>query len=175
MTLDEFVNLVAVNRQNRTFYHFTDVRNLPSIREHGLLSMLELKERGLHATVPGGNQWSLDRDAVCGMDQYVHLCFFASHPMEFKAREEKRLEQTRFLRVRPAVLHLPGVMVTSDVSNQAGVEPQPVGQLLDQLDLQVIYTRTDWKEASIKERLRIAKRYEILIPRQVPLEFIENT
>ncbi|WP_186002521.1 DarT ssDNA thymidine ADP-ribosyltransferase family protein, partial [Mycobacterium sp. KBS0706] len=84
MELQNFLTeVVAKSTQNRCFYHFTDTRNLPSISAHGLLSMQELRARGLTVSATGGNSWSLDADSQCGMDAYVHLCFFDSHPMEW--------------------------------------------------------------------------------------------
>ena len=77
-------------RNGWVFYHFTDTRNLPSIRAHGLLSMRELRQRGIVVT-PGGNDWSLDADQRSGMDGYVHLCFFKGHPMEWLATQDGRI------------------------------------------------------------------------------------
>ena len=45
-------------RRGDYFFHFTDTRNLPLIKQHGLLSMRRLKQEGI-STIPGGNQWSL--------------------------------------------------------------------------------------------------------------------
>jgi len=43
MEVDEFINtVIASSKQHKNFYHFTDWRNLPSIRQHGLLSTREL-------------------------------------------------------------------------------------------------------------------------------------
>jgi hypothetical protein len=57
---------------------------------------------------PGGNEWSRDADGMKGMDEYIHLCFRPTHPMEFRAREERRIEQTIFLHIAPAVLQFDG-------------------------------------------------------------------
>ena len=56
-------------------YHFTDTRNLPSIKKlGGLYSRHQLKKMGLDGYHTGGNQWSLDADEMFGMEKYVHLC-----------------------------------------------------------------------------------------------------
>jgi hypothetical protein len=92
-------------------YHFTDRRNLPLIRElGGLLPTSELAKRGIKVPAPGGNQWSRDADQMRGMDEYVHLCFRANHPMEYLARQDGRIEDTIFLQIHPKVLQFQGAL-----------------------------------------------------------------
>jgi hypothetical protein len=67
-------------------YHFTDIRNLPLIRElKGILCTAKLREEG-HEFFAGGNDWSLKQDRRFGMDEYVHLCWATGHPMEWHIR-----------------------------------------------------------------------------------------
>lgn len=169
--IEKFIDILE--QKNWAFYHFTDDRNIASIREHGLLSTSTLKKRGMD-TVTGGNQWSLEADKLKGMDVYVHLCFFKDHPMEFKARKEGRIEQSRFLAIKPAILRTAGALISKDVSNKANASYGDPSEYIEQIDLEVIYTRTDWKDKTIQERLKDAKKCEILIPDHVPSEFIKN-
>ncbi|OUE39109.1 hypothetical protein BZY95_17175 [Billgrantia desiderata SP1] len=79
-------------------YHFTDTRNLPSIREQGgLLRLAEMKRRSVNGAVFGGNQWSHDADVARGLDGYVHLCFLSEHPMEWCAKNDGRILDSVFL------------------------------------------------------------------------------
>ena len=169
--IEQLIGLL--DRFKLSFYHFTDERNLGSIRAHGLLSMRELRNRGI-VPVAGGNQWSLDADLRAGMDRYVHLCFLRQHPMEWSARQDGRIERSRFLRVNPEVLMLPDVMITDQVSNKSGVVPKPANDMIPTLDFKVMYTRTDWKDPAIQERRQRAKLYEILVPARVPPDLITN-
>ncbi|MGY2737228.1 DarT ssDNA thymidine ADP-ribosyltransferase family protein [Sphingomonas sp. UYP23] len=171
-TIDEIVKFLTDN--HKVFYHFTDRRNLTGIRQHGILSMHALRGGGLAVPAPGGNQWSLDADAHSGMDRYVHLCFLDSHPMEWKAKEDGRIQDSLFLRISPEVLRIPGAVVTDVVSNSSGCTPHTIESGFEVLDLEVIYTKTDWKEESVKERLKVAKKYELLIPNHVATDFIAN-
>jgi ssDNA thymidine ADP-ribosyltransferase, DarT len=157
----------------RGFYHFTDTRNLPTIRQHGLLSMSALRERNL-IVAPGGNDWSLDADKRSGMDNYVHLCFFKEHPMEYLATKEGRIQSSRFLKIDPSIIEIQGVMITNAVANRADTWPQPAEQMVAKLDLEVIYQRTDWKDPKIQVRLRAARLCELLIPKAIPLKMIRN-
>lgn len=175
MSLKEFVDFMGQKGVlHSCFYHFTDERNLPEIRQHGLLSMAAIRAKGLEVAAPGGNDWSWEADARVGMDRYVHLCFFNEHPMEYRAKEAGRLERTRFLQIDPGVLLRDGVRISLEVSNKAGAKILPVEEALDSLDFEVIYTRTDWKDAAVKDRLKIARLYEVLVPDGVPVEYIKN-
>jgi len=156
-------------------YHFTDRRNLPSIREHGgLYPMTKLKKKGVAVVAPGGNEWSQDADGMKGMDAYVHLCFRNNHPMEYLARQEGRIADTIFLHIHPDVLTWDGVLFTDDVANKSGVETHTIEEARKIIDFEVLYTRTNWSDPKIRARLQQAEKYEILVPKKIPLEMIRN-
>ena len=171
MNLVELVTVLT--KANASVYHFTDTRNLPSIRQHGILSMAEVRRQGIQ-TVPGGNQWSLDADQRLGMDEYVHLCFFSDHPMAYVAKQEGRIESIRYLKVKSEIiLHL-GAKITDRVSNKKGTDPKSAQEMFTKIDWTVLYTRTDWKDPAIQARLKIAKVCELLIPAKIPVEMIRG-
>lgn len=170
--VEKLIEILA--RSRNSFYHFTDTRNLPLIRSDGLLCMRSQRERQRVAIAPGGNDWSLDADRRSGMDGYVHLCFFNDHPMEWIARQQGRIAESLFLKVSPEVLRIPGTLIVDTVSNRADAVPRPAEDMIKNLDLKVIYTRTDWKDPVIQERLRAAKKCEILVPDHIPVELITN-
>src|SRR5215510_5446873 len=79
-------------------FHFTDTRNLPSIKDlGGLYSRDELKKMGRGGYYTGGNQWSLDADEMFGMEKYVHLCLRTNHHLEHIATQDGRIEKTAWL------------------------------------------------------------------------------
>ena len=155
------------------FFHFTDTRNLPSIQEHGLLSMRSLREKNV-VIAPGGNEWSINADLRSGMDGFVHLCFFDEHPMEFLATKDGRIRESKFLRILPDVLLTEGTLITDMVANRADAVTKPAEDMISKLDLKVIYTRTDWKDPKIQARLKAARRCEILVPKSIPIKFIKG-
>lgn len=163
---------VAKSTQQRCFFHFTDRQNLESIKQHGLLSAAEAAKRGISIPVRGGNLWSQEADARVGLDRYVHLCLMNSHEMEYKARKEKRISDTVWIRVLCDIIKEDGVLATLEVSNKSGATRMLPSSALDKMDLEVIYTRTDWTDPAIKSRLKIARNYEILVPTSVPLRCI---
>ena len=156
-------------------YHFTDRRNLDSIRaQGGLHPQNDLVKRGVNIAAPGGNQWSRDADELKGMGRYVHLCFRSNHPMEYLARQDGRIGDSIFLEIHPSVMQFPGVMFTPDVSNKAGVQVVPIAQAAELIDFEVLYTRTDWSDQTIQQRLKQAEKYEVLVPCHIPLAHIRN-
>ena len=140
----------------------------------GIYPYAELKRRGVQVPAPGGNERSHDENGRRGLDEYVHLCFRPNHPMEFVARSEGRIQDSIFLSVHPDVLQWPGVMFTPDVSNKSGVRQYPMTEAANMIDYEVLYTRTDWKDPAIRARLTQAEKCEILVPRFIPLELIQN-
>ena len=155
-------------------YHFTDRRNLPRIREVGLLSRAKLRELEIEIPAPGGNDWSHEADLWKGLDEYVHLCFRNNHPMEYTARQDGRIDESIFLRIHPEVLEFEGVKFTPDVSNKSGIPIYSIDDAHEMIDFEVLYTQTDWRDPVIQERLQQAEKCEILVPDEIPLELIRN-
>jgi hypothetical protein len=165
---------VAKSTQHNCFYHFTDRKNLDSIRERGLLCTAELKRQKLFPQVtPGGDQNSLHSDEANGTDKYVCLCFTNNHPMCYVASSNRGLDAV-YLRIRPEILKVNGVMITNAPSNQTGVQKVLAAAALSNLDLDVIYTRLDWTDPAVNGRLQIAEKYEILVPQRVTIDYISG-
>jgi hypothetical protein len=153
-------------------YHFTDIRNIPSIKEHGLLSLAELKRRSIEIPAAGGNQWSHDADCRMGLAEYVHLCFFNQHPMEFIAKRDGRINESAFLKINPIVLQWEGVRVTLEVANKSGTKLLTLAQAMEEIDSEIMCKWTDWSNPDVQERRQMAKKYEVLVPNIIPIEFI---
>lgn len=136
--------------------------------------MKEMQLREIECKFTGGNQWSLDADKACGVDAYVHLCFTRGHPMEYSARKDGRIESTTWLRIHPSVIELPGVKICTEVSNKSGAVLRDAASAIADLDLEIIHKKTDWKNPEMKSRLSIADKYELLVPKFVPISFVQN-
>jgi hypothetical protein len=161
--------------QIRWLYHFTDIRNLPSIKERGgVYSTAMLRAKGINTFYPGGNELSLVLDQQIGMDQYVHLCFRPNHPMAHIAKNEGRIQRPIYLPVDPSIIQLPGVRYSAGVAIKTGVHICDIAEAADIIDYQVLYTRMDWNVAEIQERLQAAEKCEILVPDYVPMKYLEK-
>ena len=173
MTIDDLIQLISASSQHKYVYHFTDEVNLPSIVERGLLSKEQLRAQGLWPPkATGGNQLSWDLDIHRGIDPFVSLCMTRNHGMKFLAEQEGRLSKPVYLGINPAVLALPGVKIALGVANANDVTILPVAEAIAHLDTEVLYSRTDWKDATVQARLRLAEKFEVLVPRSVPRPLI---
>ena len=94
--------------------------------------------------------------------------------MEFIARQDGRIVDTVYLQIHPDILSVSDVMFTADISNKSGVEAIPLIEALDIIDFRVLYTRTDWTDPDVQQRLRLAEKYELLVPNHVPIKLIRN-
>ena len=154
------------------FYHFTDTRNIDSIREHGILSQRQLKEKNIDPVACGGNDLSRKLAERMRLDDYVSLCFRSTHPLEFLARQRGDIKGATYLHVAPQVLALDGLMFSEGVSNGLSSKIVPIAAALDIIDFEVLYTHTDWATPDIQSRLQLMERSELLVPKKVPLSFI---
>ena len=136
--------------------------------------MVELRQRGITVPAPGGNPWSQDADGISGVDRYVHLCFRPNHPMELLARQAGHIQDTIFLQINPAVIYNDGVQFTSEVANKSGAILHTMEEAKTLIDFEVLYTRTDWSNPAIQQRLLNAEKCEILVPTLIPLNMIRN-
>lgn len=159
----------------RFVYHFTDERNLQSISSTGgLWSLKDLRQRGIKAPAPGGNQWSHEADENIGLDGYVHLCATEQHPMEYRARQDGRLERVRYLKIAPTILLQDGILITLDVSNKAGVPTYTLADALNLMDIDALVTRMNWRDPAQLERVKAVRKYEVLVPHGVNAQLISN-
>ena len=171
MTGAQFAKQFGIN----SLYHFTDSKNIQSINALGLLRLCELNRRGVKIPAAGGNEWSHDADERLGMDKYIHLCLDQNHPMLYHAQQDKRIETVYWISVDLSVMDLSNVRFSPGVSNKADVKPLTFVEAAEaDLDFEVLFTRTNWKDASIQSRLKVARKYEILVPHDIPLKLLKK-
>lgn len=86
-------------------YHFTDRANLPSIiKNRGLLSWGDCKEKGIEIAVPGGDSSSRMYDKMDNLHHYVRLSFTNQHPMMFVAKREGRIKTPVVLEIEKSII-----------------------------------------------------------------------
>jgi hypothetical protein len=158
-------------------YHFTDVTNLPGIRERGgIYATARLREMGVQFK-PGGNDWSLEQDTRFGMDEFVHLCWATGHPMEYRIRQRDNTFRPRYLEIDRLILYEPGVVFSPGVANAVDMETFTVQEAVDgdMIDYDAFYGNIgSLREPEPQARRQKAERAEILVPDFVPLRFIRN-
>ena len=145
------------------------------IREMGgLYPLSDLESRGINIPAPGSDESSREVDRRRNLHRYVHLCFKGNHPMEFVARQEGRIGDTIFLQVHASVIQWEGVLFVPGMANTNGIGFHSMEQARSMIDFEVLYSRTNWSDYQVQQRLQAAEKYEILVPRAIPLELIRN-
>ena len=86
-------------------YHFTDPRNLESIRLFGLMSWQQLIQQDI-GHFPGSDKDSRRIDARKCLGNYVHLCLRPEHSMAELAVKQKRIESFVWLSIDCSVIRL---------------------------------------------------------------------
>lgn len=94
--------------------------------------------------------------------------------MEYVARQDGRIGETMFIRVLPAVLDRPGIVFCTEVSIKAGASVRPLEEVDEYIDLEAVYSRTDWKDPEVQKRRNLMKKFEILIPDHIPVELLRK-
>jgi len=156
-------------------YHFTDRRNLALIRElGGLFPLADLEASGAEIPAPGSDEGSRLVDRRRNLHRFVHLCFKNNHPMEYVARQEGRISDTIFLQVHASVVHWKGVLFCPAMANMNSASFYSMEQARNMIDYEVLCTRTNWSDPAVQQRLQAAEKYEILVPRPIPLDLIRN-
>ena len=141
-------------------------------KNDGLLSLKQITQKGLSIPVFGGNEWSHDADRQKQLDRFVHVAFLDDHPMFYIAKKEKRITEPVWLYIDISILELGNIKYSSDVSNKAGISILDNDQAIEEIDFEVLFTRTDWCDPEIQQRRKTALKSEILIPNFIPLDKI---
>lgn len=171
MTTDDFMARWNINK----LYHFTDRSNLPSIRQNGLLSLAQLEANGVQVANYSSNEVSRSIDRGNSIDGFVRLCFMNQHPMQWMAQREGRLPNPVFLEISPEVLRFEGIRFADGVAYAHDTLIfNDIESAHNSMDWEVLYTKTDWRNPEIIERLKKAKKYELLVPNCVPPNLILN-
>lgn len=172
MMLEKLVQTIEAYNKNKFVYHFTDEKNFPLIKEHGLLSKNAMRAKGFWPVAPSGNDISWNADDKKEISDYVSLCMTRDHPMCFRAKEDGRISDPKYLAISPKVLLQDGVLFAQDIANKTGVSLLPLCEA--ELDIEVLYQYADWKNSGIKQRREVTKRYEILVPHGISCDMIKG-
>ena len=104
-------NSYSIN--NHFLYHFTEPKNIPSIKKYGLLSWEELTNRNI-AHTPASNNLSRNLDRRYNLEDYVRLSLNQDHPMFHQAINEGRVNQLIWLKINPIVMNFPNTLFSND-------------------------------------------------------------
>ena len=164
-----FKNILEENNI-QTLYHFTERKNLKSIKnQSALYSWHYCIKNNIEIPVPGGNQLSRELDTRKGLENYVRASFTRNHPMMYVAPIRNR--NNVILEIDPEVIYWIGTKYANKNATRNDVS---VGLTLNDF----MKLRFDILKLPNHFNLNdIDKPYyqgEILVPTKIPSEFIRN-
>ena len=78
--------------------------------------------------------------------------------MEYIARQDGRISDTIFLQIHPSVLQGDGVLFCPGMANTNNIGFYTMEQARTMIDFDVLYTRTNWSDPAIQQRLQAAEK-----------------
>ena len=151
------------------FYHFTDRRNLASIRQRGgLYSWEDCRKKGIDIPYAGGNETSRSLDRRYGLGEYVRLSFCDDHPMAHGLKLQGR-DQV-LLKVKIDVAELESTLFSDINATDNNCAFGPGLQYLRRVDMTAV------KQHFVKKDSPDFKKHqaEVLVKHFVPLDMIIN-
>lgn len=160
---------ILIDNRVKCLYHFTDVRNIPSIKRHGgLLSWYYCHTHGIVIPCQGGDSDSMNLDEKYGLEDYVRLSFCDDHPMAYRLK--KSGSNIVVLRVSIDVALLKDTqfsdMNAADKRHTHGKRLEHL-QMVDFDATKMHYLRND--DPNFKPH-----QAEVMVKTFIPLKYIEN-
>lgn len=153
-----------------SLYHFTDSRNLASIKRHGgLFSWWQCARQGIRITAPGGTKGSWERDRKNDLQDYVRLSFNNNQPMMHVASRYGRVQDIKILEIDPSIIYREATLFSDVNANDAEAH---VGISLKSFERVrfPIATASRW----VRNQEKRFFQAEVLVNRHVPLDLIKN-
>jgi hypothetical protein len=158
----------------KELHYIAPIDNVPSILERGLLSHNRARKLAHHSVAMPEIQELRTKKVVPGarpLHNYVNLYFHARNPMLYKLQTKHQM--LCVLRISPAVLDLPGVVITDGnaASGYTAFHPSPEG--LKYLNRDDVFAEWWTDEDPIEQfRKKSAKCAEVLVPDQIATDQI---
>lgn len=153
-------------------WHFTDSSNLESIKKHGLLSLEILTKENIEVSCYGANELSHTLDRARGFDRYVHLSLIKEHPMQYVKKQNSEIPNPIWLEIDASVLFEDKTIFSDTVANASGSKIYDIDKLDRHVDLEVLWSRTNWSDPAIQHRRRVAKKSEIMVANKIDTNLI---
>lgn len=157
----------------KSIWHFTDLSNLESIQKYGVLSLRNIINSKIDVACYGANELSHNLDISKGLDQFVHLSLIPEHPMQYVKRKNGEIPNPVWLEIDASVLFKNKSIFSNQVANKTGAKLYgDINDLAEYIDLDVLWSRTDWRNPQIQQRRKEAKYGEIMIQDKINIQDI---
>lgn len=170
---NDFMKIFDIIRNNNIncLYHFTDKRNIQSIKQSGgLLSQEEIDGKNIYP-IYSSSEDSRANDNRQGLSDYVRLSFVKGHPMMYTAMTCGRITSPRIIEINPLVLLLPGVLYSDRNALKNGAIIGSDAKALSNIQFNLFSQNY---LSLIDSDSRSHYQAEILVPKRVGCEFFLN-
>jgi O-acetyl-ADP-ribose deacetylase (regulator of RNase III) len=161
----------------KSLYYITHINNMRSILEQGILSHQRIESEGISFTPIYDAAIVSNRRARITPDgkslwEYANLFFQPRNPMLYRVISERDKDEVAVLALKPQVLDLPGVLVTT--GNAASPLSEVLGIQEGRAKLSEIrpILKSDWWREEDGSKRKIMA--ECLVPDVVPAEYIHS-
>lgn len=163
--------------QVRDLYYITDVANLASIAQLGLLCHQIAESRGAISIANEDVQSRRARKMVQGLPLHAYVCMYLNprNAMLFEVVHRPVPRTVVVLRIHPDALDLPGAMVSDRNAATARASFWPLPDGLANLDVRLVMA-SSWDVADPREKQQRKElaQAEVLVPFSVPVELIRG-
>lgn len=154
-------------------YHFTEASNIPLIKSRkGLYSWSYLESHGMRIPFAGGDTLSRGLDRDKGLEDYVRLSFYRSHPMAYRIhKEQKGNVRLVLLKIKLDAALFESTLYSdinaADSNARTGNDLQFIE---DSLDVNAV--KLDWCYSNTPEHKK--RQAEVLVKTFLPAKYIVN-
>ena len=163
---------VLDNNGIRYLYHFTDRRNIPSIKRHGgLFSWQYCDTHGITIPSPGGIGFGRNLDLRYGLEDYVRLSFCREHPMKYIAMKDGRIQNPVVLLIDIEVAYLKDTLYSDMNATKTGHKTGGTLSDLNKIRFDIVKLPNHF---DLEEPEKSFYQAEILVKTFVPKRYIVN-
>ncbi len=168
-SIEECIKLLEI-KGIKYFYHFTDKKNIKSIKDNrGLYSWCECGKKGIKIINQGGNELSRNLDVNKGLQDYVRLSLYENLPMKhILQRRNKKFEPINIM-IKKEVLYIKDTLISDKNATDNNAIIGSVKNCIDNIRFDII-NNGKWKNEIEKQFIQA----EVLIKNHIPLEYIIN-
>ncbi|GEM_PF-378030 len=160
------------NNGIRYLYHFTDRRNIPSIKRHGgLFSWQYCDTHGITIPSPGGIGFGRNLDLRYGLEDYVRLSFCKEHPMKYIAMKDGRIQNPVVLLIDIEVAYLKGTLFSDMNATKTGHNTGGALNDLSKVRFDIVKLPNHF---NLEEPEKSFYQAEILVKTFIPKRYIVN-
>lgn len=167
----DFKNVLIKNGITYLF-HFTEKRNIPSIKRHGgLYSWNYCDRHDIKISHPGGGKLSRDLDMRYGLQDYVRLSFCREHPMQYVAIKDGRIQDPVILLINTEVAYLKDTLFSNMNATKTGHLKGGSLEDLNRIKFEIVKQHNQFK---LNELDRCYYQAEVLVKTWIPIKYIMN-